>query len=302
MGTRGEVAVKPFISKLALIALVIIISSSLIVSKSVYGRITSQEKAPGGSQSPVAVPVPSNPPIYPGYLPTEPPPGYPQNYPQPDQPPLDFRPNRPPMDIWQIPGGPPDYGPSMGYAYPYSYPPYPQEPGFGPYGPYYPGLEDPYNRDYEVPPLPGQPWDYYSPNTPSNIPPPEPGLSPQQLYSEAMGYFNRGDYAQAAMKFEQLAYGYPTSDLADNAYYWAGEAYYAQKDYYRAIQSFQQVLDRYPNGNKVPDAYLKLGYAYAELRQYDKARATLNEVIRRYGRIDRIRTKANKKLSEISRL
>jgi tol-pal system protein YbgF len=298
MGTRGEVAVKPFISKLALIILIIIISSPWMVSNSVYGRITSQEKAPGGNQNPIAIPVPDNPPVYPGYSPMEPPP-----YPQPDQPPSGFRPNQPPMGIRQIPSGPPNYDPSLGYTYPYSYPPYPQEPGFGSYPSYYPGPDYPYNPDYEVPPLPGQPWDYYPPPTPSGTPPPEPyGSSPQQLYNEAMGYFNRGDYNQAAMKFEQLAYWYPTSDLADNAYYWAGEAYYAQKDYYRAIQSFQQVLDRYPNGNKVPDAYLKLSYAYAELRQYDKARTTLNEVIRRYGRIDRIRTKANKKLSEISRL
>jgi len=158
--------------------------------------------------------------------------------------------------------------------------------------PYQPGL----NQSYQI---------NLTPSMSSNMYPSTPNMSSgsaDQVYQMGMQAFRNGDYWTAMSKFNEVANQYPSSDLADNAYYWMGEIHYAGRNYPAAIQTFQMVLQRYPQGNKAPDAQLKMGFAYAEIRQLQTAQAILSDVAARYPENVRIRDLANKKLTELNRV
>jgi tol-pal system protein YbgF len=109
--------------------------------------------------------------------------------------------------------------------------------------------------------------------------------SPQDartLYDNALKAYSKANYPTAISRFEEFLKAFPSSDLADNAFYWIGESYYGKEDFERAIASFLKVLDRYPNGNKVPDALFKIGLSYIQLNDAQRAREFLTRVMDNY--------------------
>jgi len=134
----------------------------------------------------------------------------------------------------------------------------------------------------------------YTPPTPPlelEPPPPRPVRlrakplppSPDQLlYRQAMALMREGKYTAAFQKFAMVFRLYPTSDLADNALYWAGECCYVQNLTGEALHFFKRVVDEYPMGNKVPDAMLKMAYIYLHREQREKGIKILRELARNY--------------------
>jgi tol-pal system protein YbgF len=114
-----------------------------------------------------------------------------------------------------------------------------------------------------------------SPETPS---PPDA----KKLYDRALTAYYQRDYRTAISGFREFINTFPSSDLADNSFYWIGESYYGQEDFERAISSFLKLVDRYPHGNKVPDALFKIGLAYGELKNPEKATEFLTRLMDNY--------------------
>ncbi len=104
----------------------------------------------------------------------------------------------------------------------------------------------------------------------------------EDLYNSAYGHYEKGEYGQAILEFEEYVANYGASELADNAQYWIGECYYAQKDFRQAIREFDKVEKSFPKGNKIPAAKLKKGLSYHELGSRDEALKELKEVIAKY--------------------
>lgn len=104
----------------------------------------------------------------------------------------------------------------------------------------------------------------------------------KRLYQTAFAAYSQGNYPTAISQFQEFLNAFPSSDLADNAFYWIGESYYAKEDFERAISSWLKLVDRYPQGNKVPDALLKVGFSYARLKNPQKAEAFLTRVMDNY--------------------
>ncbi len=104
----------------------------------------------------------------------------------------------------------------------------------------------------------------------------------EDLYNSAYGYFEKGQYGQAILEFEEYVANYGATELGDNAQYWIGECYYAQKDYRQAVREFEKVEKNFPRGNKVPAAKLKKGLAYRELGNNEEAVKELKEVVAKY--------------------
>jgi len=102
------------------------------------------------------------------------------------------------------------------------------------------------------------------------------------LYDSAFKAYSQRDFPTAISRFQEFISAFPSSDLADNAFYWIGESYYAKEDFERAISNFLKVPDRYPHGNKVPDALFKIGLSYAHLKNPQKARAFYTRVMDNY--------------------
>lgn len=103
--------------------------------------------------------------------------------------------------------------------------------------------------------------------------------SAEKLYQSAYANFEKQNYERALKGFNDFVTRYPTSELADNAIYWAGEIYYSQKAYSKAILEFQRVVEEYPEGNKAPDALYKMGLAYLETQDKERARQEFKRLI-----------------------
>jgi tol-pal system protein YbgF len=117
-------------------------------------------------------------------------------------------------------------------------------------------------------------------------------------YNAAFTAYSQGDFPTAIARFEAFITDFPSSDLADNAFYWIGESYYAKEDFERAISHFLKLVDRYPQGNKVPDALFKIGLSYSRLKNPERARVFYARVMDNYPFSDAAR-KAETKLAEL---
>ncbi len=102
------------------------------------------------------------------------------------------------------------------------------------------------------------------------------------LYNDAKALFDKGDFENARIGFENFINKYPDSNKADNARFWIADSYYAEKWYEKAILEYQKVLESYPDSNKASAARLKQGYAFAQLGETANARLILNELIKRH--------------------
>jgi tol-pal system protein YbgF len=121
-----------------------------------------------------------------------------------------------------------------------------------------------------------------SPEQPKRPSPTASSQDPKELYNGAYKAYSDRDYPTAISRFQEFINAFPSSDLADNAFYWIGESYYAKEDFERAISSFLKLVDRYPNGNKVPDALFKIGLSYNRLRDSQRAREFFTRVMDNY--------------------
>jgi len=101
-------------------------------------------------------------------------------------------------------------------------------------------------------------------------------------YEAALVALRDGRTEEAERLLIEFAEGSPSSDLADNAWFWLGESRAARGDHASAIDAYRTAIDRYPEGNKVPDTLLKLGVALANVGETGPAREAWQELVRRF--------------------
>ncbi|MCX7769808.1 MAG: tol-pal system protein YbgF [Proteobacteria bacterium] len=104
----------------------------------------------------------------------------------------------------------------------------------------------------------------------------------QQLYDEALDFYNKGDYENAINSFEQFVVIYPQDALTDNALYWIGESYYAQKKFNEALTYFHRIVIDFPQADKVPSALYKVALSLENLGMQKEAEGALKELISRF--------------------
>lgn len=124
-------------------------------------------------------------------------------------------------------------------------------------------------------------------------------LSDIELYSQAKGAFDKGEFETARAGFQALLEKYPNSNNADNAQFWIGETYYREKWYEKAILEYQKVIEKYPKGNKMPASLLKQGLAFFNIGDKANARLILRELTNKYPKANEANI-ARKKLEEIN--
>ena len=100
-------------------------------------------------------------------------------------------------------------------------------------------------------------------------------------YQAAYALVKAQKFDAAEAQFSAFVEKFPTSDYADNAYYWLGEVQLVQKKYTDALKSFHKVFE-YSESTKRSDALLKIGFAYYELEQYPQARRFLEQLLKIY--------------------
>lgn len=101
----------------------------------------------------------------------------------------------------------------------------------------------------------------------------------KQAYRAAFSLMGSGKYNESIEAFERFLQDYPSSALASNAAYWAGEGYLLKGKNQQALDAFMIVLNRYPTSSKVPDATLRAGDSYANLGNAKKAEQMYRDLI-----------------------
>jgi tol-pal system protein YbgF len=102
------------------------------------------------------------------------------------------------------------------------------------------------------------------------------------LYEKTLEYYWDGRYDEARAGFKKFLTLYPTSDLADNAYFWIGECHRASEDYEEAILAYQKVINDYPDGNKVPSAMLHQALAFEKIDDKTTAQLVYKKLVKEY--------------------
>ncbi len=113
-------------------------------------------------------------------------------------------------------------------------------------------------------------------------PPGAPAGTPQAVYEAALALHDGGRAGEAESAFRAFLAAHPSSDLADNAWFWIGESRLSRQDPLGAAEAYRQAIERYPQGNKVPDALLKLGHALDLAGDAGAARAVWQELVQRF--------------------
>lgn len=107
-------------------------------------------------------------------------------------------------------------------------------------------------------------------------------LSPTEVYRQAKGDYDAGNFDLAIEGFRNYLKQFPDASQAASARYWIGESYYSKKDYPKAIENFTLVLKNHPKSEKAAAAQLKTGFSYLNEKNPAKAKEHLNKVIKDY--------------------
>jgi tol-pal system protein YbgF len=112
-------------------------------------------------------------------------------------------------------------------------------------------------------------------------------------YRTAYNDFNRGDFENARMGFQEFLRRYPSSPLAGRAQYFIGESLFSQQRYSQAAESFTRVIENYPGSDKTAAAYLKKGLSLLALKQTARGVMQLQHIIETYPRSEEARVAAD---------
>ena len=107
-------------------------------------------------------------------------------------------------------------------------------------------------------------------------------LEQQNAYEAAFDLLKQSRYEDSIQSFRLLVDTWPTSQLADDAYYWMSEARYVNREFEYALSGFRTVVSRYPDSQRVPEALLKIGYIQYDIGAYDDAAETFRDILARF--------------------
>lgn len=105
---------------------------------------------------------------------------------------------------------------------------------------------------------------------------------PGAAYGQAAQDLTQGRYTLALQEFRDFVVRFPSSDLADNAQYGAGECFFAQAKFDSAATEYGLVDKSWPDGDKVPAALYKLALCQDKLGQASDSKKTLQSLVKRF--------------------
>lgn len=114
------------------------------------------------------------------------------------------------------------------------------------------------------------------------VPPPAPGASEREAYTNAFNLMKNRQFDASAEAFNKLINDFPEGQFTPNAYYWLGELSLAKAEHEKARQAFMQVVNLYPDNQKMPDALYKLGVVYHRLGDTQRSLEYLGRVRSEY--------------------
>jgi len=101
-------------------------------------------------------------------------------------------------------------------------------------------------------------------------------------YQLAETRFLQQEYDKAAFEYKRYVELFPNSELAGEAYFYAGWSEFNQEAYDQAIETLEDMLDKYPEDHYSPDSKFRIASSYYEKGMYERAIAEAQIVLAQY--------------------
>lgn len=94
--------------------------------------------------------------------------------------------------------------------------------------------------------------------------------------------FLQKEFPEAAAEYKRYVELFPKSELAGQAYFYAGWSEFNQKAYDAAITTLRGMLEAYPEDRYASDSQFRIASAYYEKQEYERAVAEAETVFKKY--------------------
>lgn len=102
------------------------------------------------------------------------------------------------------------------------------------------------------------------------------------LFDAGVNAYNARKYEEAQRSFTDFLKNYKDHNLAPEAQYYLAECYFQRNQFADAALAYDTVIKKYPKSSRAPGAYLKQGISFSKLNQGAAAKARMQELIKKF--------------------
>lgn len=102
------------------------------------------------------------------------------------------------------------------------------------------------------------------------------------LFDAGVNAYNARKYDEAQRSFTDFLKNYKGHSQAAEAQYYLAECYFQRNQFADAALAYDKVIKQYPKSSSAPGAYLKQGICFSKINQTAAAKARMQEVISKY--------------------
>lgn len=124
-------------------------------------------------------------------------------------------------------------------------------------------------------------WGQPSPQPEPQVQAPKKDIS-LALFDAGVNAYNARKYDEAQRSFNDFLKNYKDHSQAPEAQYYLAECYFQRNQFADAALAYDAVIKKYPSSSSAPGAYLKQGISFSKLNQAAASKARLEELIKKY--------------------
>ncbi|MGE9984457.1 tol-pal system protein YbgF [Desulfovibrio sp. SGI.169] len=102
------------------------------------------------------------------------------------------------------------------------------------------------------------------------------------LFDAGVNAYNARKYDEAQRSFTDFLKNYKDHNLVPEAQYYLAECYFQRNQFADAALAYDTVIKKYPTSSRAPGAYLKQGISFGKLNQGAAAKARMQELIKKF--------------------
>ena len=122
-------------------------------------------------------------------------------------------------------------------------------------------------------------WGQADPKPVAQVPQKDISLA---LFDAGVNAYNARKYEEAQRSFTDFLKNYKDHSQAAEAQYYLAECYFQRNQFADAALAYDKVIKQYPKSGSAPGAYLKQGICFSKINQAAAAKARMQEVISKY--------------------
>ncbi|MDE7241363.1 tol-pal system protein YbgF [Desulfovibrio sp.] len=122
-------------------------------------------------------------------------------------------------------------------------------------------------------------WGQADPKPVAQVPQKDISLA---LFDAGVNAYNARKYEEAQRSFTDFLKNYKDHSQAAEAQYYLAECYFQRNQFADAALAYDKVIKQYPKSSSAPGAYLKQGICFSKINQGAAAKARMEEVIKKY--------------------